>query len=171
MYYVHIQGFVTYCRWCPWKKIFTDDDIIYENEKCECHNTNHPTTLVSICPKTNTMVYLCKECTTNNKSPIKHLYIYPHNDETNDNDPLYLCPIKEKAVTIPTIHSLLQCTQCSKNISNCYTMGYLWHCYCCNKEQLRLITTPTSYIHTSKRKRFDNCGVCWQCKKCASINV
>ena len=151
MYHVHIQGFITYCCWCPWKKIFTDYDIICKKEKCECHNTNHSTTLVSICPKTNTIVYLCKECTTNNKSQIKHLYIYPHNDETNDHDPLYLCPIKEKAVTIPTIHSSLQCTQCSKNISNCYTMSYL---YCCNKEQLRLITMPTSYIiHTHKRKK------------------
>ena len=68
------------------------------------------------------------------------MYVYPQDERTKDHDPLYLCPIKEKPISIPSIHPSLHCSLCLQNVQNCQTVGFLWFCYNCEKEQLKLKT-------------------------------
>ena len=149
-----------------------DKEIVYKNEPWKCRISKHAKAFVNICKKTNTIVYSCTTCLILDEKPVKHLYIYPH-EKVKDYDPFYACPMKEQANSIPTIHHSLTCIKCNENKFNCPMIGLVWFCYKCEKEQLKLFTSPASYIHIGKRtnKPVVTSGVCWICKRCHSMKL
>ena len=101
--------------------------------------------LVNICKKTNTISYSCTNCLVSENAHVKHIYVYPTKDKI-DYDPFYSCPIKEKAKSIPAIQNSLFCTNCSLARKSCKTVGLIWMCYKCKKNQLKMFTKPITYI-------------------------
>ena len=137
---------------CYWKKICGEEPkrLIYESNPCDCIEKQHSTSLITICQKTNTISYCCKTCLVYQEKDVRHIYLYPQKNEA-DCDPFYSCPFLERSMNIPTVHNVLKCLMCSQDEINAPTLGMTWMCYKCEKEQLKLFTYPTSYIHIGKK--------------------
>ena len=171
--YLHHQGTIEYCENYFWKKIQDNGGkVVYESNKCWCiRNENfHRNSFVEICKKTNTISYSCKNCLISNKH-VKHIYLYPKKNQF-DYDPFYSCPFKEKAKSIPSIHKELFCINCNSIEENCKTIGLIWMCYKCTKDQLHLFTRPLGRMNIDKFKPLTtSSGVCWTCARCFCSNV
>ena len=81
----------------------------------------------------------------------REAYLRVSSKNEADYDPFYLCPFSERSMNIPTVHNILKCLMCSRDEINAPTLGMTWICYKCEKEQLKLFTYLTSYIHIGKK--------------------
>ena len=150
----------------------TDDNkLIYTtNDPCGCLRMQKKFQSISICEKTNTMIYIYNYCTLQNVKPTKHLYIFPDMG-TNDYEHFYICPIKEPARSFPPKHNKLFCPSCNTMSRNVQTRGYQWLCNSCHTE--RLITPSLDadiYAHTGPRHYICS-GVTWQCFICRKTQL
>ena len=77
-------------------------------------------------------------------------------------------------MSILSVHNSLPCAKCHEDQINCMTIGLLWMCYKCTNEQLKLFTTPNSYLHINDnitKNTTTSSGVSWMCARCFCTNI
>ena len=174
----HQIGSITYCKSCPFKLIADHNNVtIYSKVYSRVHSTrcwckdkaNQETTIVKICKKTNTISYSCKHCLNSTLKLVNHIYVYPTKNERDDNI-FYVCPKLEQAKSIPSIHDSISCKLCNNVEKDAQTIGLVWNCYNCKKNQLTLFTAPHSFINMDTITHSFS-GITWQCSRCYCTNI
>ena len=121
------------------------DDLMYSSVNgCKCITKITKSMPISICQNTNTIIFLCENCTLIGKKLVKHLYVYP-NKSDHDSKPFFACPIRDSSIQFPKENRIIHCHICNSINEMIGNVGFEWVCNNCVTGHLFIAKSDISF--------------------------